>query len=283
MQTASATHFAQPMIELKPSVPGGWIGSGSGTCAMTCCAPSSVVAVTDPASVCGTPCHSSSRPTMMSRTAPVTWMARWRRRSQAETGGVVVQKAVAAMGEIERSSDQISQIIGVIDEIAFQTNLLALNAGVEAARAGDSGRGFAVVASEVRALAQRSAGAAKEIKSLISASSQEVGRGVGLVNEASSALNGITDQVAQMDQLASDIAAAAQEQGQLQVYWVNLTSLRTGVTPLGNYGINPAGPATLSATADTGSGQVLAVVHGSVRTVDNVCPFAPTAASINVR
>ena len=77
--------------------------------------------------------------------------------------------------------------------------------------------------------------------------------------------------------------AAAPEQGQMQVYWVNLTSLRTGVTPLGNYGINPAGPATLSATADTGSGQVLAVAHGSVRTVDNVCPFAPTAASIDVR
>lgn len=77
--------------------------------------------------------------------------------------------------------------------------------------------------------------------------------------------------------------AAAREQGQMQVYWVNLTSLRTGVTPLDNYGINPAGPATLSATADTGSGRVLAVVHGSVRTVDNVCPFAPTAASIDVR
>ncbi|MGV0435248.1 Rv1157c family protein [Corynebacterium ureicelerivorans] len=77
--------------------------------------------------------------------------------------------------------------------------------------------------------------------------------------------------------------AAAQEQGQMQVYWVNLTSLRTGVTPLGNYGINPAGPATLSATADTGSGHVLAVAHGSVRTIDNVCPFAPTAASIDVR
>ncbi|RZJ41659.1 MAG: PAS domain S-box protein, partial [Brevundimonas sp.] len=91
-------------------------------------------------------------------------------RGQAETGGEVVQRAVAAMGQIERSSDQISQIIGVIDEIAFQTNLLALNAGVEAARAGDAGRGFAVVASEVRSLAQRSADSAREIKTLISAS-----------------------------------------------------------------------------------------------------------------
>ena len=96
---------------------------------------------------------------------------------EAEHGGGVVREAITAMGEIERSSKQIGQIIGVIDEIAFQTNLLALNAGVEAARAGDAGRGFAVVASEVRALAQRSAEAAKEIKGLISASTTQVGRG----------------------------------------------------------------------------------------------------------
>ena len=106
---------------------------------------------------------------------------RGRRRRQAATprrSGEVVRDAVAAMGEIEQSAKQIGQIIGVIDEIAFQTNLLALNAGVEAARAGDAGKGFAVVASEVRALAQRSAEAAKEIKALISASSQQVERGV---------------------------------------------------------------------------------------------------------
>jgi methyl-accepting chemotaxis protein len=89
-----------------------------------------------------------------------------------------VRDAVAAMGEIEQSSGQITQIIGVIDEIAFQTNLLALNAGVEAARAGDAGRGFAVVAQEVRALAQRSADAAKEIKTLIANSTSQVERGV---------------------------------------------------------------------------------------------------------
>ena len=99
-------------------------------------------------------------------------------KDDAEKSGEVVRKAVEAMGGIEKSSQQISQIIGVIDEIAFQTNLLALNAGVEAARAGDAGRGFAVVASEVRALAQRSAEAAKEIKSLISASTTQVGQGV---------------------------------------------------------------------------------------------------------
>src|SRR6202000_2904434 len=96
----------------------------------------------------------------------------------AEKSGSIVREAVSAMGEIEKSSQQISQIIGVIDEIAFQTNLLALNAGVEAARAGDAGKGFAVVASEVRALAQRSAEAAKEIKGLIDSSTNQVSGGL---------------------------------------------------------------------------------------------------------
>jgi methyl-accepting chemotaxis protein len=124
----------------------------------------------------------------------------------------VVAEAVQAMGEIEQSSNQISQIIGVIDEIAFQTNLLALNAGVEAARAGDAGKGFAVVASEVRALAQRSAEAAKEIKTLISASSHQVGQGVALVGDTGRALQSIVTQVAKIDTLVLEIAASAQEQ-----------------------------------------------------------------------
>jgi methyl-accepting chemotaxis protein len=133
-------------------------------------------------------------------------------KSGAATGSEVVRQAVQAMGEIEKSAGQISQIIGVIDEIAFQTNLLALNAGVEAARAGEAGKGFAVVASEVRALAQRSADAAKEIKTLISASSQQVGEGVDLVGKTGEALQQMVAQVEQIDLLVSEIAASAQEQ-----------------------------------------------------------------------
>ncbi|MBN9478994.1 MAG: HAMP domain-containing protein, partial [Bordetella sp.] len=133
-------------------------------------------------------------------------------REEAEASGVVVSDAVAAMTAIEQSSNQIGAIIGVIDEIAFQTNLLALNAGVEAARAGDAGRGFAVVASEVRALAQRSAEAAKEIKTLINASSRQVEQGVTLVGQTGDALGRIVAGVAEIDGLMSEISASAQEQ-----------------------------------------------------------------------
>jgi methyl-accepting chemotaxis protein len=133
-------------------------------------------------------------------------------KSDAERSGTVVRDAVAAMSEIEKSSGQISQIIGVIDEIAFQTNLLALNAGVEAARAGEAGRGFAVVASEVRALAQRSAQAAKEIKALIQASSAQVSSGVELVGETGKALDRIAAQVTEINGIVGEIAASAAEQ-----------------------------------------------------------------------
>ncbi|KQT52443.1 MULTISPECIES: methyl-accepting chemotaxis protein [unclassified Aureimonas] len=133
-------------------------------------------------------------------------------RQDAEKSSAIVENAVAAMGEIETSSDQIGKIIGVIDEIAFQTNLLALNAGVEAARAGEAGRGFAVVAQEVRGLAQRSAEAAKEIKTLISTSSSQVERGVHLVGETGRSLGRIVNQVLEITQIVSDIALSAREQ-----------------------------------------------------------------------
>jgi methyl-accepting chemotaxis protein len=130
----------------------------------------------------------------------------------ADRGGQVVAKAVDAMARIEESSRKISDIIGVIDEIARQTNLLALNAAVEAARAGDAGRGFAVVASEVRSLAQRSSQAAKDIKDLITNSNGQVKDGVELVNRAGTALTEIVDSIKQVATLVSDIAMASTEQ-----------------------------------------------------------------------
>jgi methyl-accepting chemotaxis protein len=133
-------------------------------------------------------------------------------KDDAERSGAVIRETVTAMDGINDSSKKIGNIIGVIDEIAFQTNLLALNAGVEAARAGDAGRGFAVVATEVRALAQRSADAAKEIKTLISASSQQVATGVNLVGETGRALTRIVEQVSRLNVLVVNIAASVQEQ-----------------------------------------------------------------------
>jgi methyl-accepting chemotaxis protein len=130
----------------------------------------------------------------------------------AENGGRVVETAVHAMDAIAQSSKQITDITGVIDEIAFQTNLLALNAGVEAARAGEAGRGFAVVASEVRALAQRSGEAAKQIKTLINTSSEHVHNGVKFVGETGQALKAIVDQVLQINSLVSEMAQAAEQQ-----------------------------------------------------------------------
>jgi methyl-accepting chemotaxis protein len=147
-------------------------------------------------------------------------------KQEAENTGEVVQSAVTAMTEIEQSSNHISQIISVIDDIAFQTNLLALNAGVEAARAGESGKGFAVVASEVRALAQRSSDAALEIKTLISDSSKQVGRGVDLVGKAGGALTNIVDRVSHISKLVSGIAEGAVEQA------TGLNEINTGVTQL---------------------------------------------------
>jgi methyl-accepting chemotaxis protein len=132
--------------------------------------------------------------------------------SDANKSGEVVQKAIDAMRGIEKSSTEISNIIGVIDDIAFQTNLLALNAGVEAARAGEAGKGFAVVAQEVRELAQRSANAAKEIKTLINTSEVQVREGVNLVGKAGGALENIAEQVIQINGLIRQISQSASEQ-----------------------------------------------------------------------
>ncbi|MEJ6394052.1 methyl-accepting chemotaxis protein [Gymnodinialimonas sp. 2305UL16-5] len=147
-------------------------------------------------------------------------------REVTKATGEVVTNAIAAMEAIEASSQQINQIISVIDDIAFQTNLLALNAGVEAARAGEAGRGFAVVASEVRALAQHSSASAQEIKSLIAASSQQVETGSGLVRDAGKALNDIIDRVDRVAGLVSDIAVSAKEQS------VGVSEINAGVRDL---------------------------------------------------
>ena len=142
---------------------------------------------------------------------------------EATEGGAVVQRAISAMGAIERSSQEINQIINVIDGIAFQTNLLALNAGVEAARAGDAGKGFAVVANEVRALAQRSADAAKDIKQLITTSSDQVGEGVTLVGETGALLERIVTRVGEVSGLMQEIAHSAESQAS------NLQQVNTAV------------------------------------------------------
>ncbi|MFC0399199.1 methyl-accepting chemotaxis protein [Paraburkholderia rhizosphaerae] len=132
--------------------------------------------------------------------------------SVAQTGHQVISQVVSTMGEINGSSQQIADIIGVIEGIAFQTNILALNAAVEAARAGEEGRGFAVVAGEVRTLAQRSGAAAKEIKALIDKSVERVGNGTALVDRAGSTMNEINEAVRRVTEITVEISAASEEQ-----------------------------------------------------------------------
>ena len=149
-----------------------------------------------------------------------------RARDLAAHNDEVMQSAMSAMEGIEKTSDQIAEIITVIDDIAFQTNLLALNAGVEAARAGSSGKGFAVVASEVRALAQRSSEAAQQIKDLITGSTDQVKQGAQLVQSAGKALEEVVAQVGEISELVSGIAQGADEQAQ------GLNEINVGVTNL---------------------------------------------------
>ncbi|NNH64588.1 methyl-accepting chemotaxis protein [Rhizobium laguerreae] len=178
-----------------------------------------------------------------------------RTRLGAEKSGEVVRKAVSAMQQIEKSSGEISNIIGVIDDIAFQTNLLALNAGVEAARAGDAGKGFAVVAQEVRELAQRSAKAAKEIKALISTSGTHVQTGVSLVGETGKALDAIVQEVQEINQHVHAIAEASREQS------IGLQEINTAVN-----------------TMDQGTQQNAAMVEESTAASHNL---ATEAAALN--
>lgn len=166
-------------------------------------------------------------------------------RQSAEAGDRVVENAIDAMAGVEKSAEQIGKIISVIDEIAFQTNLLALNAGIEAARAGDAGRGFAVVATEVRALAQRSAGAANEIKDLVADAKTHVGRGVELVDQTRSAISGLVEQVGMISQSVAGVGTEAESEA---------AGLAASATSLGQTaGLIESGGVRMAGIAETGA------------------------------
>jgi len=166
-------------------------------------------------------------------------------RKSAEAGDRVVGEAIDAMAGAEKSAEQIGKVISVIEEIAFQTNLLALNAGIEAARAGDAGRGFAVVATEVRALAQRSAGAANEIKDLVSDAKSHVGRGVGLVDQTRSAMSGLVEQVGNISESVAGVGTQVHSEAE---------QIGGAATSLGQVaGLITSGGARFATAAETGA------------------------------
>ncbi|NLR98935.1 globin-coupled sensor protein [Rhizobium sp. P38BS-XIX] len=179
-------------------------------------------------------------------------------RTAAEDSGRIVGQAISAMSDIETSAEKIGQIIGVIDEIAFQTNLLALNAGIEAARAGDSGRGFAVVAQEVRALAQRSADAAREIKVLVTGTKAQVDAGVQMVGRTQDAIGSIVRQVSDINEAISGIAAASD----LQV-----AGLKSLTTDIDGFSERAAVGETLAGRSQDGADHLHSVVVELGRTI----------------
>ena len=200
-------------------------------------------------------------------------------RNNAATGNEVAEQAVLKMREISESSVQISQIISVIDDIAFQTNLLALNAGVEAARAGDAGRGFAVVASEVRGLAQRAANSAKEIKSLVTSSTQHVDAGVAMVDQAGAALTSIVQEIETVSGLTADIVNSARAQSTgLSEISVGVSQLDT-VTQQNAAMVEETAAAIMSLQQDT---QVLSDLVGTFRVSGNApVPIGVTRAGLS--
>ncbi len=172
-------------------------------------------------------------------------------RAAAEQSGEVVGRAITAMADIEKSAERIGQIIGAIDEIAFQTNLLALNAGIEAARAGDSGRGFAVVAQEVRALAQRSADAAREIKTLVSTTKSQVDAGVQMVGRTQDSIGSIVRQVTEINAAIATVASQAGE---------HATGLDAVTADVKGLGAQVAGSATAARQSAAGADHLHTVI-----------------------
>ncbi|WP_244473540.1 methyl-accepting chemotaxis protein [Rhizobium sp. Leaf262] len=179
-------------------------------------------------------------------------------RTAATDSGTAVGEAISAMAGIEQSAEQIGRIIGSIDEIAFQTNLLALNAGIEAARAGESGRGFAVVAQEVRALAQRSADAAREIKNLVNGTKTQVDEGVRMVNRTQEAIGGVVRQVSGVSDMIGDVARRTGE---------NVTSLQGVAVELGSIGAETERSANRLTTASQEADDLHTVILELGRTV----------------